>query len=180
VTSFDLERQLPGMFKGIIDSSLAPGESLQFLDVGAELDATALSRMSESNIEDTYDKGALGTATKMKGLIGAAARLKAAKKFNQKNDEIARYGVLVTDRAVHIIPVTMRSKGMSVEYIPRDGQSATSLPRDQVAIEIGQVDETTFYGQKSTTIEVTFSAPGTPAVALKMGNVERWRAFAAA
>lgn len=177
--AFDLETQLPGMFKKIISSTLTPGESLQFLDVGAEMDATELSRVSEAAIDDTYKKGLLGQATSMPGLIGAGARLRAGKKFNKKNDEIARYGVLVTDKAIHIIPVTMKTKGMSVEYVPVAGQAPVALPREQVALELGNTDETTFYGQKSTTIEVSFIAQGSPPIALKMGNVDRWRQFAA-
>lgn len=178
--AFDLESQLPGMFRSIINSSLAPGESLEFLDVGAEMDATELSRIAGEAIDDTYNKGALGSATKVPGLLGAAARFKAGKKFNKKNNEIARYGVLLTDRAIHIIPVTMKAKGMSVEYIPLAGQTPVVLPREQVSLELGNTDETTFYGQKSTTVEVSFNPQGSPPIVLKMGNVDRWRELAAA
>ncbi|HEY5526923.1 MAG TPA: hypothetical protein VIK02_05030 [Candidatus Anoxymicrobiaceae bacterium] len=59
------------------------------------------------------------------------------------------------------------------------GIIALEFPRGLVSLELGAVDTTGFYGQKSQTIEVVIRRKGSEPVVLKMSGVDSWRELAA-
>jgi hypothetical protein len=164
------------MFKGIIASVLEPGEQVELLDVGTSMSATELADFSKKAIKDVYKRAIIASPTIAAGAPRAGKRM-AKGGYADKFDEIDRYGVLVTNKAIRVIPVRTRSKAFGVDYVPRDDLPAVTFPRDAVSLELGAQDETKFYGQTSRTIEVAMHAEGFEPVVLKMGNVDGWRAL---
>ena len=85
--------------------------------------------------------------------------------------------MLVTNKAIRVIPVQTRSKAFGVDYVPRQDLPTVTFPRETVSLELGAEDEAKFYGQTARTIEVAMHAEGVEPVMLKMSNVDGWRAL---
>ena len=164
------------MFKGIIASVLEPGEELELLDVGTTMSATERTEFSKKAIKDVY-KGALIASPAIAAGASRAGKRAATGGYASKFDEIDRYGVLVTNKAIRVIPVQTRSKAFGVDYVPRQDLPTVTFPRETVSLELGAEDEAKFYGQTARTIEVAMHSEGVEPVVLKMSNVDGWRAL---
>ena len=164
------------MLKGLIASALEPGETLELVDIGTPMSASELADFSRKVIKDVY-KGALLASPSIAAGAPRAGKRAAMGGYASKFDEIEKYAVLVTDRAIRVIPVETKSRAFGVDYIARDDLPSRMFQRGQVAIDLGDVDESKLYGQKSQTIEVAMNAPDAEPLVLKMGNVEGWRAL---
>ena len=165
------------MLKGLISAVVEPGEEIELVDIGTAMSATELSDFSKNAIKDVYKKALLATPTIAAGAPRAGKRA-AMGGYADKFAEIERYAVLVTDKAIRVIPVETKSKAFGVQYVARDDLKSQTYQRGEVSIDLGDVDESSLYGQKSMTIEVAMSSEGTEPTVLKMGNVEGWRALA--
>jgi hypothetical protein len=164
------------MLKGIISSVVEPEEELELVDVGTPMSATELSELSKKAIKDVYKKALLATPTIAAGVPRAGKRA-AMGGYADKFAEIERYAVLVTDKAIRVIPVETKSKAFGVLYVARDDLESRTYQRGQVSLDLGEAEESSLYGQKSVTIEVAMSSEGAEPTVLKMGNVEGWRAL---
>jgi hypothetical protein len=171
------ETQNRKLMKGLIARTVGAEETLELVDIGTPMSATELAEFSKKAIGDVY-KRALLTAPAAAVGAGRMGKRVATAGYQNKFDEIERYAVLVSDKAVRIIPVTTKSKMFGVEYIAREDIAAIEFPREGVSLELGDVDTTTFYGQKSQTIEVVIHGEGSEPVVLKMFEVDSWRELA--
>ena len=172
-----METQNRKMLKGIIASTVGPGETLEHVDPGTQMSATELAEFSKKAIGDVYKHALLSAPAAAVG-AGRMGKRVATAGYQNKFDEIERYAVLVTDKALRIIPVQTKSKMFGVEYVQREDIAAIEFAREGVSLELGDVDTTTFYGQKSQTVEVVMHGEGSEPVVLKMFEVDSWRELA--
>jgi hypothetical protein len=134
--------------------------------------------MNRKMLKGVY-KNALITAPAIAGGAPRAGKRAAMGGYADKFAEITRFAVLVTDKAIRVIPVETKSKAFGVQYVTRDDIESRTFQRSEASIDLGDVDESSLYGQKTVTIEVAMSSEGTEPTVLKMGNVEGWRALTA-
>jgi hypothetical protein len=164
------------MLKKLIASVLEPGEELELVDMGTLMSATELTEFSKKAIKDVYKRALIASPAIAAGAPRAGKQM-AKGGYADKFAEIVRFSVLVTDRAIRVIPVETRSRAFGVDYVQRDDLETVTFPRDKVSLDLGGEDESKFYGQTARTIEVAMHAEGIEPVVLKMSNVDGWRAL---
>jgi hypothetical protein len=163
------------MLKGVIAAVLEPGEELELADVGTPMSAAEGAEFTKKVIKDVYKKALLATPAVAAGDPRAGKRA-AMGGYADKLAQIERYAVIVTDKKIRVIPVDTKSKAFGVQYVMRDDMDSRTYGRDQASIDLGEVEESSVYGYKSTTIGVAVNGPDSEPTVLTMGNVEGWRA----
>ena len=154
------------MLKKVVQSSLDPGENLQFYDLGSTLPAAEMWGATKSAIVNVSAESA------RRAQFGAS--YDAGRHYKEQLEEAnPENAVLVTDRAVKIVPVKMGN----TKYKIAEGIPTVVFPRAQASIRLGGTSTVTALGNTVTSVEVEFSAPGMQPLALHLFDIDEWSAI---